>query len=470
MFNTALLSFLFFLILTLLVGIFSYQKAESNSEDYLLAGRSVNPYIMALSSFSTTNSGYMFIAYIGYTYIHGISSLWYLITWISGEFLAWKFIHPLLRIKSEKEKLNTLSSFISGPEPKQKSSLVKITALISFIFLGVYAAVQLKIANKALFVLTDWDTNTGIIIAGLIVAVYCFSGGIRASIWTDVFQTFLMLGAMFTVLALAIFHVGGLSELFSNLQNIDPEMLQWISPEWKGHFVILLLSLALNGFGVIGQPHIMIRAMTINHAANLQKARNIYLLCYVFFGLASWLVGLSSRVLVPNLSPSKAELALPILAENLLNPIMLGMILAGIFSAALSTADSQIISCSANLTQDLFPKLKSSYLASKISTLTVAFFVVLIAIFFHDSIFNLILVSWAVLAASLGPLIFMRCFGIKFSEKASIASVLLSSTAVILWRYLFHLSPFVHEVLVGVLVGTLIIILFKDPRIESKVL
>jgi sodium/proline symporter len=384
-------SFLFFLLLTIFVGVISSKKATSNSEDYLLAGRKVHPWVMALSTFSTANSGFMFIAYIGYTYNNGISSLWYLITWIFGELMAWIFIHPKLRTQSEKENLNTLSSFIAGPNPEKKSNLVKVTAITSFIFLGIYAAAQLKVANKALFILTDWDKSTGIIIAGIIMAIYCFSGGIRASIWTDVVQTFLMLGAMFTIFALTMFHVGGPFDLISTLREIDPSLLKWVPDKWQGHFGVLILSLIVNGFGVIGQPHIMVRVMAINDAKNLVQARFIYLITYILFGLASWTIGLSSRILIPNLTSQKAELALPILAEDLLPAILLGM----------------------------------------------------------------------VLAAALGPLLFMRCFGINFSEKSALISLILASLTVLLWRYVFGLSAYLNEVLPGVLISFFSLFFFK---------
>ncbi len=65
----------------------------------------------------------------------------------------------------------------------------------------------------------DWDYNLGIVIAGLIVAIYCFSGGIRASIWTDVIQSILMCGAMFLLFVVSVYNCGGFVELFNSLKN-----------------------------------------------------------------------------------------------------------------------------------------------------------------------------------------------------------------------------------------------------------
>lgn len=91
-------------------------------------------------------------------------------------------------------------------------------------------------------------------------------------------------------------------------------------------------------------------------------------------------MGLSARVLLPGLiDGGDPELALPQMATELLPTLLVGIILAGIFAAVISTADSQILSCSAALTQDLFPVMSNSYKLVKVGTLIVTGIIVAIA-------------------------------------------------------------------------------------------
>ena len=78
-------SFLLIMFSFLLVGAYAATRKRSTTEDYLLASRSVSPWLTALSAAATNNSGYMFIGLIGFTYSVGISSMWLMVGWISGD-------------------------------------------------------------------------------------------------------------------------------------------------------------------------------------------------------------------------------------------------------------------------------------------------------------------------------------------------------------------------------------------------
>jgi sodium/proline symporter len=120
-------------------------------------------------------------------------------------------------------------------------------------------------------------------------------------------------------------------------------------------------------------------------------------------------IGLTARVLLPNLlTQGDPELALPYLAIDLLPAGLVGLMLAGLFSATISTADSQILSCSAALTQDLFPQISHSYRWAKIGTLTITAVILVIALVGNNNVFALVTFSWSALASGLGPLLLLR--------------------------------------------------------------
>lgn len=102
------ISFLFFLFCFTLIGVASIRASKQTTDDYLLAGRSVSPLFTALSAVATNNSGFMFIGLIGYTYAVGLSSIWIMVGWIAGDYLAWRWIYPHLRRESEMRDVATV--------------------------------------------------------------------------------------------------------------------------------------------------------------------------------------------------------------------------------------------------------------------------------------------------------------------------------------------------------------------------
>ena len=100
--TVVVISFILCLLLFLGVGISSARRRKNTSDDYLLASRSVGPWVVALSADATNNSGFMFIGLIGATYTDGLSSLALIGGWVLGDYAAWLAgIPKALRTRSE---------------------------------------------------------------------------------------------------------------------------------------------------------------------------------------------------------------------------------------------------------------------------------------------------------------------------------------------------------------------------------
>ena len=166
------------------------------TSDYLLAGSNIKPWLVSLSAVATNNSGYMFIGLIGYTYSVGLSSMWLMIGWIFGDFIASLFIHKKLRVQTEKAKALSYAEILSKWTWRRLQNTQSNQCNYTIVFLGTYAAAQLNAGSKALHVLFGWDYSIGAIMGAIMVLLYCVAGGIRASIWTDAAQSFVMISAM----------------------------------------------------------------------------------------------------------------------------------------------------------------------------------------------------------------------------------------------------------------------------------
>ncbi len=453
-------SFIAFLLAFVVVGALASRVKQNTSSDYLLASRNIHPVFVALSAIATNSSGFMFIGLIGETYTVGVSAMWIMIGWVTGEFIAWKSGVPqALRRKSAQTHTETIGSFL-GHGLKEGRKVSAMIALITVLFLSTYAAAQLKAGSKALHVLFGWDDSAGAILGAVIVTIYCFSGGIRASIWTNVTQSFVMLLSMGCLMTAAMLKLGGPIGLISALHGIDPALLS-INPKdsWFG-FLLFALGWMAAGAGVVGQPHIMVSLMTMRSEKDVPTARFIYFLWYILFVISAVLVGLCARALLPNISNFDPELALPTLAQHLLPDILIGFTLAGLFAATMSTADSQILSCSAAITQDLVPKWSHSIKALKMSTLCVACVVLAFALY-GDNVFTMVVLSWSILASSIGPLVVLKCFGAPLTSTLALATSATGLITVLLWRTVLHLSGAMYEVLPGMLASFAVYFLLR---------
>ncbi len=452
-------SFLFFLLLFVAIGAASVMKSRGTNRDYLVAGGSVQPWLVALSAVATCNSGYMFIGQIGYTYATGLSSMWLGFGWIFGDLLASLAIGRKLRVTSEKRELLSFGGLLSRWHGTHFPKLRFLVGIITIAFLGTYAAAQLKAGSKALHVLLGWDYSTGAIIGFFVVVIYCMAGGIRASIWTDAAQSFVMIFAMGLLLWVTVDHVGGpaafseqLAQVSDTYMDVAPADLLWNNALGLGLFIAGWM---FAGFAVAGQPHVMVRYMTLDDPKNITRVRVYYYTWYTLFYAGAIGVGLAARILIPETEAFDAELAMPVLSKELLPEVLLGLVLAGLFAATMSTADSQILSCSAALTRDVVPRRFDTMWVTKAGTLLVALLALGVALFGSSNVFDLVLVAWSVLGAAFAPLLFVYAMGRRVSEWHAIAMIAIGIGTTLSWRAL-GLSGYIYEVAPGILAGLLV--------------
>ena len=460
-------SFCLFLFLFTLIGSLSVLKKKNTSLDYLLANQEVKPWLAAISAIATSNSGYMFIGQIGFTYVYGLQSVWLMFGLIFGDFISSLFVHKNLRKKSQELKVVSFANLVSQWHGKNYKYVQLFGGLIILIFLSTYAAAQLNAGSKSMHVIFGLDYRLGAIIGGVIVLLYCFSGGIRASIWTDAAQSFVMIVAMFLMVFSGIKEVGGVSIFIDELHKISPDYMKWFPSTNFSEFLLapymFIIGWFFSGVGVIGQPHVMVRFMTIDSTKNIPKTRIYYYTWYTLFYLFSILAAFVARLLIPETNNLDPELALPTLAQSLLPEFFVGVILAGIFAATMSTADSQILACTASITNDLSLNKNNNYLINKLATLIITVFVVTIAINDNKNVFNLVLMSWSTLACCFSPLLIINSLKQKVSEISSLMMMIIPLITLMVWRH-YELNTYIYEVAPGIMSGILTFFVFKLLR------
>ncbi|PIP01993.1 MAG: sodium/proline symporter [Zetaproteobacteria bacterium CG12_big_fil_rev_8_21_14_0_65_54_13] len=459
----AIISFIVCLSLFAAIGALSMLKRQPTTGDYLIAGRSVPPWLAGLSAVATNNSGYMFIGMIGLTYTTGLSSIWLMIGWLAGDLTASLLIMKKLRETSETEHVQSFGGLLAQWHGTDYTMLRRLCGALTTLFLGAYAAAQFTAGSKALHVLFGWDLSTGAILGAALVLLYSYSGGIRASIWTDAAQSFVMLGAMLALMSTATASLGSGEEISAQLIAVSPEFMHWFpDTSWLG-VLLFIAGWVFAGFGVAGQPHIVVRYMALDRTENLGRFRVYYYTWFTLFYAATIVVGLLARLILPDAGSFDAELALPMMSMQLLPEIWVGLVLAGLFAATMSTADSLVLSCSASVTSDLFPERNASYKATKAATAGIVLIALGLSLSGNHSVLALVLVAWGLLATAFVPLLTVYVMGGRPSERLALLMVTGGVAVFLLWRW-SGLSATVYEVLPGMLAGLLIFMAYHYGR------
>ncbi len=452
-------AFLCFLLGFTLIGLSSIRKSSGSKQDYYLAISSISSWLVGLSAVATNNSGYMFIGVIGYTYVTGLASIWLMFGWIAGDFIASLFVHSRLRNATDQSNEISYAGVLSHWHGKDHNTLQAIIGGISLLFLLVYASAQLVAGSKALHVIFDWPIWAGAVMSAVLVALYCFAGGIRASIWTDAAQSLVMMLAMSILLFVTIQNLGGIDQTLNKMHAVDGFM-DWfpkdlILPGLTGG-ALFMTGWMFAGLSVIGQPHIMVRFMALESTEKMKQARYWYYLWFLIFYSLATCVGLLSRVYLADTANFDAELALPIMAQQLLPPALTGLILAGIFAATMSTADSLILGCSAAVTHDLLPHRIEKTALIKLITVIITGCALILALLNNQSVFNLVILAWSGLASAFAPLLIVLCLGKKPDQTLSIIAVFTGFFVALGWRYMgWHHS--IYEGMAGILCGLLLL-------------
>ena len=313
--------------------------------------------------------------------------------------------------------------------------------------------------------LLGWPAWAGAVMGAVLVALYCLAGGIRASIWTDAAQSVVMVLAMGFLLVSTVAALGGVDATLASLRAV-PDYLDWFPKDLAlpgaAGALLFIVSWLFAGLSVIGQPHIMVRFMTLDDGSKMHRARAWYYLWYIVFYCLATGVGLLSRVYLPDSASFDAELALPSMAMEVLPPLLVGLVLAGIFAATMSTADSLILSCSAAITHDLLPHNIENTLLIKLSTLLITACALGLALSNNQSVFSLVILAWSCLASAFAPLLIALCLGWKPNQGSSILAMFTGLGTALLWRHL-ELHSAVYEGLPGMLAGFATLWLLRRP-------
>ncbi|WP_375055007.1 sodium/proline symporter PutP [Zobellella sp. DQSA1] len=467
-----LITFVGYLLLTMLIGLVAY-KATRSLSDYILGGRRLGPGVAALSVGASDMSGWLLLGLPGAVYLYGINQAWIGIGLVIGAWLNWLFVARRLRVYTEQANDSlTLPDFLEN-RLADRSGLIRVisalTILVFFVFYTASGLVGGAILFEKVFGL---PYLTALIIGGGVIVAYTFMGGFLAVSWTDFFQGILMLLALIVLPWVVMSELGGMEQTFAGLEQMDSSKLNLF------HDFSLLsgLSLLAWGLGYFGQPHILARFMAIDSPRSVPLSRRIAMSWMILSLIGALGVGLAGTLYFSGAPLDNPETVFLALANAVFNPWVAGLLIAAIMSAIMSTIDSQLLVCSSAITEDFYkrwlrPSAQDAELVwvGRFAVLGVAVCAMLIALDPQTTVLGLVSYAWAGFGAAFGPVIILSVFWPRLTRNGALAGIVLGALTVIGWKQLSGGLFDLYEIVPGFLVcGLACIIISRMDKAPAK--
>ena len=472
-----LISFLIYMLVMVGIGFYFYFKTD-NLSDYVLGGRGLGPGVTALSAGASDMSGWLLLGLPGMMYADGIVGSWIAVGLIIGAYLNWHYIARPLRIFTHKlDDAITIPDYFSNRFEDKGNLLRVVTALVILLFYTLYTSSGLVGGAKLFEATFGLEYSTALLIGSFIIVSYTFLGGYNAVSWTDFIQGILMMLALVVTPVVVIVHIGGIGEGLKLIESVEPLKLDL----FRGSSLVGIISLMAWGLGYFGQPHILVRFMSIRDEAEMDRAKTIGMSWMILSILGSLAVGFFgfAYVLAEGVDLQDSEKIFITLSQLLFNPWIAGFLLAAILAAIMSTIDSQLLVSSSVLTRDIYHAIIRKEASNKeivwVGRMTV---IIIAAVAWYlssdkdSSVLKLVAYAWAGFGAAFGPLIILSLYDKGVTQTGAIAGMVTGSLTVIVWKQLEGGLFELYELLPGFIAAWIAIVVFsrvgKPSSDESK--
>ncbi|MDX1618757.1 MAG: sodium/proline symporter [Balneolaceae bacterium] len=458
----AVAAFIAYLLLLVGVGIYSTRFSSEGISEFFIGGRKMNRFVIALSAVVSGRSAWLLLGVTGMAYSRGASAVWAVAGYIFVELFLFLYYARRLRNFSESYDCITVPDFFAERFNDRNGYLRIALVVVFLIFMVSYVSAQFVAGGKAFASSFHIDQNLGVVISAVIILAYTVAGGFLAVSLTDMFQAIFMIFALVVLPAIAIIDAGGLPAVLRELSSMDATLVDPLALSAGA-----LIGFVGIGLGSPGNPHILSRYMAIDDAKQLRWAAVVGTIWNVLMGWGALFIGIAGRIYFPESSQLPAgdtENLYPVLAQQHLHPILFGIVVASIFAAIMSTADSQLLVAASAVVRDLYDRIlkkgeslpqKKLVLYSRIVVLLLVAIALLFGLLAQELVFWLVLFAWAGLGASIGPTSILALYW-KGTTRAGVFAGLLTGTAVtIIWYYIPMLKNNLYELVPAFLLSLL---------------
>ncbi len=432
------------LYFSILLGIgFFASKRVSNISDYFVGGKKLGYWIAALSARSTGESGWLLIGVTGMGAMMGVSALWIVVGEVIGVWLSWQYMARKFKRMTDEYGSITIPDFLVSHFKSTTHTIRIVAATALSLFVVIYVSAQIDITGKTFESFLGLDYYTGIAIGFGIVVMYIFSGGFLAVAWSDFFQGSLMFVGLLLLPVVAYFSLSGDVSIIEGLRSIDPWLLDIWGPGGLTlmNFVAVLGLLSI-GIGFMGSPQVYVRFIAIKNEAEIEKGKWVALFYTLLTDTSAVAIGILGRYMLTEAGENPemilgnaAEDVLALVLGQVMPTLIIGIYIAAVLSAVMSTVDSLLVVASSAVTRDFYQQIlhpdvdeKKLMGLSKKVTLTLAILALGVALAVSvlsptRTVFWFVIFGWSGIAATFCPVIILSIFWNDYTEKGAIATM-----------------------------------------------
>ncbi len=501
-----LIAMVIYMTVVIVIGIVFAKQANKSSENYFLGGRSLGPWVTAMSAEASDMSGWLLMGLPGVAYWCGLADAsWTAIGLAIGTYLNWLIVSKRLRRYSIRANNSiTLPEFFSNRFREKNKVVLTLSALFILVFFTVYAASCFVTCGKLFSALFGAPYIAMMIVGAIFVLLYTILGGFLAESASDFMQGIVMFTALVVIVVIGTINAGGLGAVVENAKSIpgffeffgiaNPELneagqqvVQNGAPVFGAsseYGLLKICSMLAWGLGYFGMPQVLLRFMAIRREDELKMSRRIAMIWVVISLGVAVFIGIMGRALYPtkHLTASAAENIFITLATNALPPILAGFVMAGILAATISSSDSYLLIAASAVAKNVYQGVvrkratdKQVMTVTRITLLAIALIAVIIALDEKSVIFNVVSFAWAGFGATFGPLMLFSLFWKRINRAGAVAGMVSGAAMVFLWKLV--ISPLggvfaIYELLPAFIVSSLFIVvvslLTKAPSKELE--
>jgi transporter, SSS family len=422
----------------ILIGFLSYRKMHTESA-FVMGNRSLNFWLTALSAHSSDMSAWLFLAFPGAIYLHGVGQTWIAVGLILGMWANWHFIAPKLRVATENYQSYTLSTFFERRFNDTSGIIRLLSGLLALVFLTAYLTagiVGMGILIESLFGI---NYILGILIMMPILITYVSYGGFITVAWVDFFQGMFLFAVALIVPIVAWNYIGGWPVIEAAAIKNGISLSFWSPDDRVSNICKLLMGLGW-GLGYFGQPHILTKFMGIRDPKELVKSKYLGMSWQVISLTGALFIGLVAIGFFPD-RVDNHEMVFIHMVHILFNPFVATFMLCAVIAANMSTMDSQVLVAGSIVSEDIFRKvfkkgLNSSQLftLSRIGVIGVSAFATVFALLFKEhGILEIVNYAWSGLGATFGPCVIAALFATRINRYGIIMGILFGGLTAALW-------------------------------------
>ena len=465
--------FVCYFLFMLGIGVFFFFKSRNAGEkDYFLGGRNMGAWVSALSAGASDMSAWVLMGLPASVYAFGMGQTWIAIGLGLGYAASWLLEAPRLRRFSIAANDSiTIPQYLTNRFLSQSKALQLLCAVIFLTAYTIYAASSVKACGTLFNTVMGIDPNVAMYGAAIIIVAYTFLGGFSAVCWTDFFQGLLMLGAL---LIAPIFALGLIKSGEMGTAAALPEGYFNFMTSWKD-----ILSGLGWGLGYFGMPHIIIRFMSLKSDKELKKSSVIGISWTAIILVMSVLSGIVGRMFLGDIQDSSTVFIT--MVRKIFPALVSGILLSAILSAAMSTADSQLLASASAFASDVYKPVfrknagdKEMLWAGRVVVLVISLIAVFIASSPNSgSIMGLVENAWGVFGAAFGPAIMLSLFWKRLNFAGTVSGIAAGAAVDIAWLSFMKFTG-VYEIIpgfaAGLLVAVLVSLMTKAPGKDVEAL